>query len=239
MLATGDQFPDFELNNHEGEARTLSDFAGSWFVVFAFPGAGKSCENQAQGFEATYDDFKGLGIDLLGLAPQSPKKLGNLVKKHELSYPLLSDPDHELLEALEVWGEKKMAGKTVEGVVRSTFLVNPDGEIAEVWENIKVAGHAEAVLEVATEAVNASDEDDDESDEDEEETDELDEEEEEEEEEGDEDDSEDDEESDEDEDESEEETDELEDEEDAEAEEEASDEEEKPRASRKKRRRAT
>lgn len=158
MLAAGDQFPNFELSDHEGEPRSFNDYSGSWFILFAFPGSGKSCDNQALRFETFHDEFKDLGVEVVGLAPQSQKKLSNFVKKHDLSYTILSDPDNELLEALEVWSEKTTAGKTVEGVVRSTFLVNPDGEIAQVWEDIKVAGHADAVLEAATEAVNASEE---------------------------------------------------------------------------------
>jgi thioredoxin-dependent peroxiredoxin len=186
MLATGDQFPDFELINHEGDPRSFHDYSGSWLVLFAFPASGKSCDNQALSFEARYNEFKTLGVEVVGLAPHAQKKLANFVKKHDLSYALLSDPDNELLEALEVWGEKKMVGKTVEGVMRSTFLVNPNGDIAKVWETIKVAGHVDAVLEAVTETVTTTDEehedvdeddsdesDENESNENEEETDEL------------------------------------------------------------------
>lgn len=146
-LRQGDVAPPFALADHDGTVRRLSEFAGRHLVLFFYPKADTpGCTTEAQDFSARLADFEAAGATVIGISADPPLKLARFRTKREISVILLSDEANEVLRAYGVWGKKSMYGKTFEGIVRSTFLVGPDGRIAEVWRNVKVPGHAEAVL---------------------------------------------------------------------------------------------
>jgi peroxiredoxin Q/BCP len=140
MIQPGDKAPDIELVNQDGEAVKLSDFRGKKVLLFAYPKANTSgCTKQACGFRDEMPQIEAAGAVVLGLSPDSPKKLSNWKAKESLPYDLLSDPDHELLEALGAWGEKSMYGRKYWGVIRSHFIFDEEGVLQEVQVKISPA----------------------------------------------------------------------------------------------------
>ncbi|TRT77436.1 MAG: peroxiredoxin [Microcystis aeruginosa Ma_AC_P_19900807_S299] len=124
-LEVGQKAPEFATPNQRGEISKLADFAGQWLVLYFYP----------------KDNTPGLGV-----SPDSEKSHCRFIEKHNLTIQLLSDPDHQLAEIYQVWGLKKFMGKEYMGIRRSTFLIDPRGNIAYIWSNVKVKAHAEAVL---------------------------------------------------------------------------------------------
>lgn len=150
VLAVGDPAPDFSLLRDDGGMLSLSDFAGRKLVLFLFPRADTpGCTTEAQDFSRLQPEFSALGTDVVGLSADSPRKLTNFRKKHGLSVALVSDPSHQVLSAYGAWGEKLLYGRRFEGLLRTTFLIGPDGRITQIWRNVRVQGHAEAVLAAA------------------------------------------------------------------------------------------
>ena len=149
-LSQGAQAPDFELAGDGGNTISLSAHAGKPVVLFFYPKDDTSgCTAEAIEFTALKPEFDKLGVVLIGLSPDSPKSHDKFKAKHGLSVALASDETKSTLEAYGVWVEKSMYGRKYMGVERSTFLIKPDGTIAEIWRKVKVPGHAEAVLEAA------------------------------------------------------------------------------------------
>jgi peroxiredoxin Q/BCP len=147
VLEINQPFPDFALPDQHGETRRLADFAGRWLVIYCYPKDNTSaCSLEAQDFTRVEGAFTEAGAAIVGVSPDSPKSHASFIAKKELGIPLLSDTKHTLLEAAGVWQKKKLYGREYMGVVRSTFLVDPGGVVREVWTNVKVPGHAEAVL---------------------------------------------------------------------------------------------
>lgn len=146
-LTIGTKAPAFTLPRDGGGTVSLSDFAGKPVVLFFYPKDDTSgCTTESVAFTALSDEFAKAGATVIGLSPDSVKSHDKFVKKHNLSVVLGSDEEKSVLQAYGVWKEKSMYGKTYMGVERTTFLVAADGTIAEVWNKVKVAGHAEAVL---------------------------------------------------------------------------------------------
>jgi peroxiredoxin Q/BCP len=146
-LTTGTAAPDFSLPNAEGEHLSLTDFRGKWLVLYAYPKDNTpGCTLEANAFSESFDAFTQRNATIVGVSPDSAKCHQNFIRKHTLRLELLSDPEHELLEAYGVWKEKSMYGRSYMGVERSTFLIDPDGQLRKIWRNVKVKGHAEAVL---------------------------------------------------------------------------------------------
>ncbi len=138
MPTVGEVAPDFELLNQDGERIKLSDFRGKRVLLFAYPKAGTSgCTTQACGFRDEFPKFEAANAVILGISPDEPEKLRKWKDKEELPYDLLSDPEHTVLEAWGAWGEKSMYGKTYFGVIRSHWLIDEEGKIAD--EQIKVS----------------------------------------------------------------------------------------------------
>lgn len=132
MPAVGEQAPDFELKNQDGETVRLSDYRGRKVVLFAFPKAGTSgCTTQACGLRDAFPRIEAANAVVLGLSPDSPEDLKKWRQEENLPYDLLSDPDHRVLEEWGVWGEKSMYGKTYMGVIRSHWIIDEDGKIAD------------------------------------------------------------------------------------------------------------
>ena len=147
-MTIGEQAPEFCLPNQDSEEICLRDLRGSWIVLYFYPKDNTpGCTTEACEFTEALPDFTGLGATILGVNPDSIKKHQNFIAKKELKITLLSDEDKEVLQAYGVWQLKKNYGREYMGVVRSTFLIDPDGKIAEVWEKVRVKGHVEAVNE--------------------------------------------------------------------------------------------
>lgn len=146
-LAAGAKAPDFSLPRDGGTTVSLQDFRGRKLVLFFYPKADTpGCTKESIAFSGLRQAFAQAGTEILGVSADSVKAQDAFKRKHALTVPLASDETREMLEAYGVWGEKSMYGKTFMGIVRSTFLIGPDGTIAKVWRNVKVPGHAEDVL---------------------------------------------------------------------------------------------
>ncbi len=150
MLQAGDEAPDFALPDADGKIRKLSGLEGSYKVVYFYPKDDTSgCTKEAQTFTELADEFAELKAEMIGISPDSVKSHAKFRDKYGLKVTLLSDEEKSAIEAYGVWVEKKMYGRAYMGVERSTFLIGPDGKIAQAWKGVKVPGHAKAVLEAA------------------------------------------------------------------------------------------
>jgi peroxiredoxin Q/BCP len=148
MLEAGNKAPDFCLPNQDSEEICIRDFQGSWVILYFYPkDSTPGCTTEALDFTALKSEFEKLGAAIFGISPDSIKRHCNFIAKKELKITLLSDEDKEAAKAYGVWQLKKLYGKEYMGIVRSTFLVNPDGKIAHIWPKVKVKGHAQEVLE--------------------------------------------------------------------------------------------
>lgn len=138
MPAVGDKAPDFELLNQNGESVKLSDYLGKKVILFAYPKAGTGgCTTQACGLRDNFPRFEDANATVLGISPDAPDKLLKWKNKENLPYDLVSDPDHVILEAWGAWGEKSMYGKKYMGVIRSHWVIDEQGVIAD--ENVKIS----------------------------------------------------------------------------------------------------
>jgi peroxiredoxin Q/BCP len=141
-LSPGDPAPDFTLPDSTGTPVTLSDLRGQSVVVYFYPAAGTpGCTKQACDFRDSLSGLRAAGYAVLGVSPDSPAKLAKFVEKEALTFPLLSDEDKNVLVSWGVYGEKQMYGRTVTGVIRSTFVIDPDGTIAKAMYNVRATGH--------------------------------------------------------------------------------------------------
>ena len=148
MLAVGDTVEDFTLLDQHGAEVRWSDLRGKPVVVFFYPRANTpGCTREACAFRDLRGEFEAEEVQVLGVSADSVRAQSNFATKHELAMPLLSDPDHAILEPWGVWGEKKMYGKTSMGIIRSTFLFDGEGVVRHVWSPVRVNGHVDAVLE--------------------------------------------------------------------------------------------
>ncbi|WP_427963948.1 peroxiredoxin [Altererythrobacter sp.] len=147
----GDAMPDIALETPDGGDVKISDFKGGKLVVFFYPKDNTpGCTMEAKDFTALKGEFDEAGIALLGVSKDSPRKHQNFIAKHELATPLATDAEEGgLSDALGIWTEKKNYGRTYMGMVRTTYLVNSDGRIAQIWNKVRVKGHAEEVLKAA------------------------------------------------------------------------------------------
>jgi len=149
--AIGDAMPDIEMDTPEGGTVSVKDFAGKKLVIFFYPKDNTpGCTTEAKDFSALKDEFAAANTELLGVSKDSAKKHQNFIAKHDLTTSLATDAQEGgLSDALGIWTEKQMYGKTYMGMVRSTYLIGPDGTIAQIWPKVKVKGHAAEVLEAA------------------------------------------------------------------------------------------
>ncbi len=139
---------EFCLPNQDGIEICLRDLLGRWIVLYFYPKDNTpGCTTEAKEFSELIDEFEKLGAIIIGISPDSPKRHSNFIQKHNLKITLLSDENKEVLKAYKAWGKKKMYGKEYEGVIRSTFIISPDGEIVKEYKNVKAKGHAKKVLE--------------------------------------------------------------------------------------------
>ncbi len=147
-LTAGDDAPAFTLPDADGKATALADFAGQRVIVYFYPAAmTPGCTTQAVDFTASIKDLSSAGLHVLGISPDSPEKLVQFREQQSIAFPLLADEDRTVLGAYGAYGEKLLYGKLVEGVIRSTFVVDVDdkgqGTIAVAQYNVKATGHVD------------------------------------------------------------------------------------------------
>jgi peroxiredoxin Q/BCP len=141
-LEAGDTAPDFTLSTDTGEKVSLSGLRGEKVILYVYPAAmTPGCTTQACDFRDSLDSLNAAGFTVLGLSPDQPEQLAKFRKRDGLTFPLLSDPDKEVLQAYGAWGEKSMYGKTSIGVIRSTFVIGEDGTVERAMYNVKATGH--------------------------------------------------------------------------------------------------
>ncbi|WP_334138966.1 thioredoxin-dependent thiol peroxidase [Corynebacterium variabile] len=146
-LAVGDTAPDFTLTDDKGGSVSLSDFRGKKVVVYFYPKADTpGCTTEACYFRDSLTQLNDADIDVVGISPDRPEKLATFRENHDLTFPLLSDPEKETLVAYGAFGEKKNYGRVVRGVIRSTFLVDEEGKIALAKYNVKATGHVARII---------------------------------------------------------------------------------------------
>ena len=141
-LSDGDAAPDFRLPDSNGDEVSLSDFRGKHVVVYFYPAAGTpGCTKQACDFRDNLAELNDAGFTVLGISPDKPAKLAKFVADEGLTFPLLSDEKREVLTAWGAFGEMQNYGRTIMGVIRSTFVVDPDGKIQKAMYNVRATGH--------------------------------------------------------------------------------------------------
>ncbi len=141
-LSPGDTAPDFTLSDDEGAQVSLSDLRGRKVIVYFYPAAmTPGCTKEACDFSDNINTLHGEGYEVLGISPDKPEKLAKFREHDGLTIRLLSDADKSVMNSYGAFGEKQLYGKTVEGVIRSTVVVDEDGKISHAWYNVKAAGH--------------------------------------------------------------------------------------------------
>jgi peroxiredoxin Q/BCP len=146
-MTPGDLIEDFTLPDQDGTPVTLSQFKGSPVVLFFYPRADTpGCTIEACGFRDHFATLKKAGVVVLGISRDTVKAQKKFATKYDLNYPLLADSEMELIKRFDLLKEKKMYGKPVTGVARTTYLIGPDRKLIHVFENVKPEGHAEEVL---------------------------------------------------------------------------------------------
>ena len=146
-LTAGDKAPGFTLTDATGAKVSLRDFAGTSVLLYAYPAAmTPGCTTQACDFRDNLAAFTGADLEVVGISPDSPEKLAEFAGKEKLPFTLLSDPDHRVMEKYGAWGEKKLYGKVMTGVIRSTFIISPTGKIEHAFYNVKATGHVAKLI---------------------------------------------------------------------------------------------
>ena len=149
MVSEGDAAPDFTLSSDSGESVTLSAFRGKPVVLYFYPKDNTSgCTTQACGIRDAWSEFESAGAVVLGVSPDDVASHETFKDDFDLPFTLLADPDHSVAEAYDVWAEKSRYGRTYMGIVRSTFVIGPDGVVVKAMRNVKPATHADDVLAV-------------------------------------------------------------------------------------------
>ena len=150
MIEEGARLPDIALETPDGGTVRPSDYEGRKLALYFYPKDNTpGCTTEAKDFSALKDAFADAGTAILGVSRDSAQKHRNFTAKHDLTIDLATDADGAFCEAMGVWQEKQMYGKSYMGIQRSTFLIGADGKVARSWPTVKVKGHAEAVLETA------------------------------------------------------------------------------------------
>lgn len=146
-MIIGQFAPKFTASDREGHSISLQDFNSQWLVLYFYPKDNTpGCTTEAIEFTGNLPQFQVLNTKIVGVSPDSIASHGKFITKHNLEIILLSDPDHQIAEDYGVWQLKKFMGKEYMGIVRSTFLIDPTGKIAQIWSNVRVKNHVDTVL---------------------------------------------------------------------------------------------
>ncbi|NYA24655.1 thioredoxin-dependent thiol peroxidase [Haemophilus haemolyticus] len=147
-LSVGSQAPIFTLLNQQEQPVSSNDFLGKKVLVYFYPKAlTPGCTTQACGLRDSKSELDELGLVVLGISPDTPKKLAQFIEKKALNFTLLSDPDHKIAEQFGVWGEKKFMGKTYDGIHRISFLIDENGKIIHVFDKFKTKEHHQIIVD--------------------------------------------------------------------------------------------
>jgi thioredoxin-dependent peroxiredoxin len=147
-ISSGTTAPDFTLKDESGAARSLSDYRGKPIILYFYPKDDTpGCTKEACAFRDDYSAYQEAGVDILGVSPDSPESHRKFKEKYQLPFTLLADEGHKTADSYGVWGPKKFMGKSYEGVLRTTFLIDEQGQIIKVYENVKPAEHSAEILE--------------------------------------------------------------------------------------------
>lgn len=147
-LEPGQAAPRFSLVADDGATLASDDFADHKLVVYFYPRAfTPGCTTESCDFRDRHQAFAAAGYSVVGVSPDKPEKLARFREEHELPFPLLSDPDHEMAAAYGAWGVKKNYGREYEGIIRSTIVIAADGTVEHAWYNVRAKGHADRVQE--------------------------------------------------------------------------------------------
>lgn len=147
MLAADTEAPDFTLKDQDGQPVSLRDLRGKWVVLYFYPKDDTpGCTKEACSFRDNHSALQERGAIVLGVSGDTEASHRKFADKYELPFPLLVDADHEVARAYGAWGTKSMYGRSYEGVIRSTFVIGPDGRIAKVWPKVKPAEHGQEVV---------------------------------------------------------------------------------------------
>lgn len=148
----GKKIPHFSLLDDQGNTLTQQDFVGKWTVLYAYPkDSTPGCTTEACDFRDNWNRVKALGAQVYGISRDNQKSHQTFIAKQDLPFRLLSDPEKSLLLPLGAFGKKTMYGKEMDGIIRSTFLMDPQGVIRQVWPKVSVKGHVEEVLKTLKE----------------------------------------------------------------------------------------
>ncbi|HHF6577361.1 TPA: thioredoxin-dependent thiol peroxidase [Haemophilus influenzae] len=147
-LSVGNQAPAFTLLNQQEKPVSLNDFRGKKVLIYFYPKAlTPGCTTQACGLRDSKSELDALGLVVLGISPDAPKKLAQFIEKKALNFTLLSDPDHQVAAQFGVWGEKKFMGRTYDGIHRISFLINESGNIMQVFDKFKTKDHHQMIID--------------------------------------------------------------------------------------------
>ena len=148
MITVGKPAPAFSLPDQDGRTRKLFEFKGSWVVLYFYPRDDTpGCTVEACEFTEGIRGFAKIDAEVLGCSPDTPDRHRKFIAKYKLKVTLLSDPEHEAMEAYGAWGDKVLYGRKFKGVIRSTVLIDPEGKVAHHWKKVSAKGHAEKVRE--------------------------------------------------------------------------------------------
>jgi peroxiredoxin Q/BCP len=148
MSQEGTKAPDFTLPDQNGDERSLSDYGGKYVLLYFYPKDDTpGCTKEACGVRDNLPEFDKIGAEVLGVSVDSEKSHRKFADKYKLNFTLLSDENKKIVKKYGVWGRKKFMGREYDGILRTSFLIGPDGKIAKVYENVKPEKHAEEVLE--------------------------------------------------------------------------------------------
>ncbi len=146
-LSIGNKAPDFTLSDQTGKSHSLSDYRGKYVLLYFYPKDDTpGCTKEACTLRDNYDDFKKIKAVILGVSKDSVSSHDKFAKKYELPFPLLADEDKKVMNAYGAWAKKKFLGKEYMGTLRVSFLIDPKGNIAKIYETVKPAEHAEEVI---------------------------------------------------------------------------------------------
>lgn len=147
MLHIGDQMPAFSLPDQDGVVHSSDEYKGKWLIVYFYPKDDTpGCTAEACSFRDNFEQFTERGITIIGISKDSVRSHKKFQEKHQLPFTILSDTSTETIQAFGAWGEKKFMGKAYMGIFRTTFLIDPEGKIVKVYENVNFMNHAEEVL---------------------------------------------------------------------------------------------
>ena len=146
-IPAGTAAPDFKLMDETGALHELSDYRGKTIVLYFYPKDDTpGCTTEACNFRDDYSAYEDTGVTILGVSPDSVKSHAKFKKKYHIPFSLLADEGHHLAEAYGVWGKKKFMGREYDGILRTTFLIDPAGKVSHVFENVKPADHSKEIL---------------------------------------------------------------------------------------------